>query len=214
MTLSVGAPARCLALAAALALPLFDVAAAPAVPGGEEACLQCHGKLVERKVVHGAVRIQCAACHDAIDASVTPHRVKGGLAKGMANQGAAQCLACHEKGLFEGKVVHAPVAAGMCLVCHDPHASDNPAMLKKAPAAQCLDCHPEVAKGPHVIAGFSRAGHPLGGEARKAGPPPEDPLRAGRPFYCASCHEPHRSELPRLNRLPKGMDSCRKCHKM
>ena len=40
------------------------------------------------------------------------------------------------------------------------------------------------------------------------------PLRPGKPFYCVSCHEPHRSEQPRLNRVGQGMNSCSKCHKI
>jgi predicted CXXCH cytochrome family protein len=82
--------------------------------------------------------------------------------------------------------------------------------LKAEPATLCLDCHPDIKKGPHVIAGFTRSGHPLGNDKKEA----QDPLRPGKKFYCASCHEPHRSELPKLNRFGKGMVACQQCHKM
>jgi predicted CXXCH cytochrome family protein len=120
------------------------------------------------------------------------------------------CLGCHKKELFQGKVVHAPVESGKCQVCHNPHDSANVALLKMEPAALCLDCHSEINKGPHVIAGFSRNGHPLGNEKKVA----QDPLHPGKKFYCNSCHEPHRSERPKLNRFPLGMESCMTCHKM
>lgn len=174
-------------------------------------CSKCHAPLFQRKSVHGAVPMGCRTCHVEMDAA-SPHQVRGKVAKGLAGEPLALCNDCHEKRLYEGKVVHAPVAAGICLVCHDPHASDHAGLLRKPPATLCLDCHPEIAKTPHVIAGFSRSGHPLGEEGRER--PAQDPLRPGKKFYCAACHEPHRSELPALNRFPKGMSSCRNCHRM
>ncbi len=108
--------------------------------------------------------------------------------------------------------MHGPVAAGKCMDCHDPHASDNAGLLKKEPAALCLDCHADVKKKPHVDRRVLRRRAPAG--RREEGEAAEDPLRRGKPFYCASCHEPHRSELPRLNRFGKGMSACQKCHKM
>jgi predicted CXXCH cytochrome family protein len=197
------ARAACVAILAALLAP------AHAADGDE--CAKCHAALFQKSSVHGAVSLGCKSCHVPMDAE-SPHKVRGKVAKGLPMEANAQCLTCHEKKHFEGKVVHGPVAAGLCLACHDPHASDHLGLLRKPPAEQCLDCHPEVSKGPHVIAGFSRSGHPLGenGKTKQT----EDPLRPGRKFYCVSCHEPHSSELPRLNRFPKGMDSCLKCHRM
>ncbi len=192
-----------LVLALAYALP---------VQAKDEACLKCHAALAAKKVVHAAVHMGCATCHAELDASAVPHKAKGkGKAtKGLSAEGPALCAKCHDKKLFEGKIVHGPVAAGLCLGCHDPHDSDNIGLLKKKPAALCLDCHPDIAKGPHVIAGFSRSGHPLGNDNKEV----PDPLRPGKTFYCASCHEPHRSDLPKLSRFGKSMTSCQKCHKM
>jgi predicted CXXCH cytochrome family protein len=175
----------------------------------DKPCLECHAELAQKKVVHAAVHMGCAICHAELDASRMPHRSKGKMAKGLAADGPALCANCHDNKLFEGKIVHGPVAAGMCLGCHDPHGSDNIGLLKKEPATLCLDCHPDIRKGPHVIAGFTRSGHPLGNDAREV----QDPLRPGKKFYCAGCHEPHRSELPKLTRYGKGMESCQKCHK-
>lgn len=194
---------------AAAAFLLACQQAAAADPGQE--CLKCHEKIVAHKVVHGAVQMGCAACHANLDASTTPHRSTGRAPKGLAAEPPALCMNCHESKLFEGKVVHGPVAAGLCTACHDPHGSDNNAMLAKPGAALCLDCHPDVKKKPHVIVGFGGGGHPLGDVPKAT--PVMDPLRPARAFYCAACHEPHRSGLPALTRFPRGMASCQNCHK-
>lgn len=152
----------------------------------------------------------CKTCHAEIDASAMPHKSKGKFAKGLSAEVPAHCGTCHEAKLFQGKVVHGPVAAGLCTGCHNPHATDNAGLLVKAPATLCLDCHVDAKKKPHAIVGFSGGGHPLGDAKKEVA----DPLRGGKPFYCAACHEPHRSKLPRLTRFDKGMGSCRKCHKM
>lgn len=190
-------------LVATLALP---------ARAADNPCLACHAALAQKKVVHAAVHMGCGSCHAKLDASVVPHKPTGKFAKGLSAEVPALCADCHDKDLFEGKVVHGPVAAGACLGCHNPHASDHQGLLKTEPATLCLDCHSDIAKGPHVIAGFTRSGHPLGNE--KKGKEADDPLRPGKKFYCAGCHEPHRSELPKLNRFGKGMVSCQKCHKM
>ena len=201
------APLACVAiLAVSFALP---------ARAQEKPCAECHAAIVQKTVAHK----NCAGCHVGLDASVTPHKSPGKSAKQLAEEGPALCLTCHDKKLFEGKVAHAPVQAGLCLFCHNPHSSDYQGLLKLDKALLCLDCHPEIKKGPHVIAGFSSSGHPLGDVARRTdekGNPQfaEDPLRPGKKFYCASCHEPHRSEFQKLTRSPaRGMEICQKCHK-
>jgi predicted CXXCH cytochrome family protein len=173
-------------------------------------CSKCHADLVQKKVVHAAVQMGCKTCHDQLDAGAVPHKSKGKFAKGLSAEPPALCTNCHESKMFQGKVIHGPVAAGMCVACHNPHASDNVGLLTKEPAALCLDCHSDVKKRPHLVVGFSGGGHPMG-DAKKA-KEVADPLRPGKPFYCAACHEPHRSDLPRLARFGKGTSSCQKCH--
>lgn len=175
-------------------------------------CFRCHAELVKKSVVHAAVRTGCKTCHDQLDTTSVPHKSTGMAPRGLSAEAPALCGRCHEKGLFDGKVVHGPVAAGTCGACHDPHASDNVGLLTKVPAALCLDCHAAVGKKPHLIVGFSGGGHPLGdvGKSKETA----DPLRSGKPFYCAACHEPHRSDRPALGRFDKGMQSCQACHKM
>ncbi|MDD5176538.1 MAG: cytochrome c3 family protein [Sterolibacterium sp.] len=195
----------------AYALVLALIGALPAQAAEDNPCLKCHAKLAEKKEVHAAVHMGCNSCHAQLDASVVPHKSKGKFAKGLSAEGPALCAHCHDNKIFKGKFVHAPVEAGMCLGCHDPHSSEYLGLLKNEPALLCLDCHPDVKKGPHVISGISRSGHPLGNDKKEA----QDPLRPGKKFYCGSCHEPHRSEFTKLSRFSiKGMMICQNCHKM
>lgn len=186
--------------------------AAAAEAAGDKACTQCHAQYAKKKYMHGALEKGCAKCHGDIDGSRTPHVPTGRLILKQTSDQVRLCTSCHDRALSEGKVVHAPVATGNCLGCHDVHASDHVGLLVKEPVALCLDCHPEVRQGPHVIAGFSRTGHPLG--ELRSGQRPIDPLRPGREFYCVSCHEPHRSQAPHLNRFGPSTGSCVQCHKM
>ena len=182
--------------------------ASPAVLA-EDACVGCHEAQVTGAFVHAASNMGCESCHAGVQPGAGHGRGSGlGLATEDIPQ---QCGACHEAELFEGRNVHAPVAAGECLACHEVHVSSSPGLLKMAPAALCLDCHANVKQAPHVVAGFSSRGHPLGDEARLQGV--QDPLRPGKPFYCGSCHEPHASESVRLVRGP-GPFGCQKCHPM
>lgn len=193
------------ALALAVALPVL---AQDKAQDKDKTCLECHAAVMQKKVVHAAVYMGCSSCHTEVAVYTVPHKSRSRTAKQRSAENAAMCASCHDKKLFEGKVVHAPIAAGECTDCHDPHASDNQGLLKKEPATLCLDCHPDIKKGPHVVAGFSRAGHPLGDEKKGA----KDPLRTGKAFYCGSCHEPHSSERPKLNRFGLGMVACQNCH--
>lgn len=187
-----------------------EAASAPA-DGLDGACRGCHGKIFRKKVVHGAMQMPCSTCHDAVDTRPIPHKRTGLLGHGLSTEVPALCVQCHDKGLFEGAFVHAPVAGGQCLLCHDPHSSDQVAMLRKPPAALCLDCHAAVGESAHVLSG-STAGHPTGRETRRNGPA-EDPLRPGRPFYCAGCHEPHRAAIAPLSRVSEISEACPKCHR-
>lgn len=190
---------------------LLATAFAVPVHAQEAECTQCHGGLLAKAFVHEAVSKGCSTCHAPLDESVKPHKVAGDFRSRLATDSAALCAKCHPKEHFQGPVTHGPVAAGNCLACHNPHASDHQGLLRKEPATLCLDCHPDVKKRPHVIVGFSSNGHPLGDEKRSK--EVFDPLRPGKKFYCAACHEPHRSERPRLARFDKGMKSCQGCHK-
>jgi predicted CXXCH cytochrome family protein len=192
----------------ALALAL-GAACASAYGATDEACLKCHAEVTQKKVVHAALERGCVSCHAGLTAT-DAHTTQPRTNKRRTIVAAEHCMDCHEKENFEGKFVHGPVTDGTCSACHDPHSSDQVGLLTMAPAKLCLDCHEAVGKGPHVVAGFSSKGHPLGD--RKDGTFADDTLRPGKPFYCASCHEPHASRYAALLRFdPKGL-FCQKCH--
>ncbi|MDD5029984.1 MAG: cytochrome c3 family protein [Rhodoferax sp.] len=171
-------------------------------------CLYCHRTMTKKKVVHAAVHMGCPSCHDNLDVSRVPHLNKGPFAKGLRAEVPALCISCHEQALFEGNMVHAPVNTGLCLDCHNPHTSNYPGLLNMKPASLCLNCHSDIENSEHLISGLSTKGHPLGNSKEVA----PDPKRPGKMFYCASCHEPHRSTLPKLTRYGDGMTSCQTCH--
>ncbi|PKO57995.1 MAG: hypothetical protein CVU24_17975 [Betaproteobacteria bacterium HGW-Betaproteobacteria-18] len=192
-----------LATVFALLLAATELAAA-------ESCQYCHRSMTNNKTVHAAIHMGCRLCHDKLDVSKVPHLNKGPFPKGLRAEVPALCISCHEQALFEGNRVHAPVNTGMCLECHDPHGSNYPGLLKMKPASLCLNCHPDIENSAHLVQGISSNGHPLGNTKKDI----EDPKRPGKTFYCASCHEPHRSTLPKLTRYGVGMTSCQTCHQM
>jgi len=185
-------------------------------------CYGCHDKAqFTKKNVHAAVGMGCTGCHN-------PHSSKN--AKLLISESPDLCFTCHEKAAFSKKNIHAPVAGGMCLDCHSPHSTDQTALLRKKPIEVCLECHADIPKKPHAIAGFGAKGHPLGfpiiikkKSKKDTDKNPDrdelvimDPARKDKPFYCASCHNPHSSEFPSLFRYKasSAMELCITCHKM
>jgi len=171
-------------------------------------CLYCHRQMTTSKTVHAAVHMGCQTCHVNLNVRKMPHLNQGPFPKGLRAAVPALCISCHEQALFEGNMVHGPVNTGFCLECHDPHGSNYPGLLKMKPALLCLNCHPDIKDSIHVVQGISTIGHPLGNIRENV----EDPKRPGKTFYCASCHEPHSSTLPKLTRYGVGMTSCQTCH--
>lgn len=195
--------------AAVLAL----VAAAIALPAAAQdaSCRGCHARLLRKHVVHAAMQMGCATCHEeTAGLNAMPHKRTG--RKGLAVQPPALCARCHADAPFSGRYVHAPAGGGQCLLCHDPHSSDQHGLLRKPPSLLCVECHGDM-DGAHVLAGTSK-GHPMGlPETRRTMPVVDDPLRAGRPFSCVSCHEPHRADTPKLTRFADASEACGKCHR-
>ena len=211
-----------------------------ALPG---LCFQCHKRNDESKFVHGAVKVgDCPVCHQA-HSSPNPtllaesssaalcfrchadditgrafvhkpvgegkcldcHQSHGADHRFNLKNGprAAACVSCH-KGKGEGKVKHAVLETYGCTACHDPHASGNGFQLIKPVNELCQTCHADKKDGAHITT-FAAGGHPVSGDW--------DPRRKDRSFSCASCHDPHGSDNPRLFYFGKdSFEMCASCH--
>ncbi|MGE5653772.1 MAG: cytochrome c3 family protein, partial [Bacillota bacterium] len=159
-------------------------------------CFVCHqDDLTGRKVIHAPVVKGCDQCHDAHGAQ-NRNALKVG-------EGKAGCYKCH-KPVDTGKNKHAALERYGCTGCHDPHGTDEPSMMGQKVNVLCKGCHPSQDER-HVTA-LAPNGHPIGGNL-------VDPKRDGRGFTCASCHNPHGSDSPKLLRLGSTpMESCAWCH--
>jgi predicted CXXCH cytochrome family protein len=104
------------------------------VSAAELPCLQCHKSKKAGKVVHSAVEMGCATCHNE------PHRNEKPELDLTASV-PDLCFQCHDAGMFQKKSVHSAVAAGMCTSCHNPHSSDLEKLLTDTPPGLCYGCH-------------------------------------------------------------------------
>ncbi len=163
---------------------------------GAALCFRCHADdLTGRNSTHApAAQGKCLACHD-------PH---GSANKGNLRQGSgdAVCLSCHAQAVDAGKNKHPAVEIKGCTGCHDPHGAGGATLLSTTVPKLCGECHDQQ-DGLHVST--------IGGGHRISGVP--DPRRPGKELSCASCHNPHSSDSPKLFRFGADtMESCDGCH--
>lgn len=182
--------ARVIRIAAALSFSLawLDAAAAPPIEpiDTEASCMEsCHQEFGTQAYVHKPAKTgtRCTDCHKPTEAN--RHAFQP-----TPKQSAEQCIDCHDKELYQGKVVHGPVAEGQCTDCHDPHQSEFAGLLKQDPPEQCFACHDSALRDPqghllpatkHVFESKQAVRHP--------------PFARGE---CSECHLPHVSASPRL----------------
>ncbi|RJQ47948.1 MAG: hypothetical protein C4538_04690 [Nitrospiraceae bacterium] len=164
-------------------------------------CFSCHKSLTLYPFVHGPAAVwSCLSCHEFQAKPV--YSVKKPDTK--------LCFICHvqeQEEWYSKKYFHGPFNIEGCAICHDPHASGTPFNLVKPVWDLCVGCHSDKQSGEHIVAGFSDIHqHPTRGKP--------DPLRKGMELSCASCHEPHASNSPKLWRLDagSGLTLCKKCH--
>lgn len=152
-------------------------------------CYTCHDRgLFEMKFVHGPVAIgACTVCHD-------PHSTSH---PGLLTQSSASlCTDCHSEMQPTGvaaRRMHKPMEDG-CITCHNPHASDVKYHLHASTPDLCYSCHPGMQD--MVESAAVRHG-PVGGDFADGG--------------CTSCHTPHFSHLPKLQRQTQPQ-MCLSCH--
>ncbi len=167
----------------------------------EGKCTDCHNPHASKNpklIVEGKEHIpfgsrSCEMCHAKTAADGKP------ALKAIPSD---SCFVCHSnfRKLDKSPVVHSPFSSGDCSTCHNPHVSGRPALIRKPLADICFGCHEESLKDTHPV-----ARHPT---SRDKLP---DPRRAGKPFDCASCHEPHASATAKLMRADI-FTLCGECH--
>lgn len=176
------------------------------VPTGkvEALCFDCHvnnKKWSSMTHIHGPVGTgDCTICHD-------PHGSSSEFQLWADGKGKL-CVVCHEemkKYLDPGQktiVVHGIMNAQGCGACHSPHATNYRFQLFGEINDLCVSCHISLAG---VTQGHPVQNHIVTGKS--------DPRRAGYPFTCTSCHNPHGSAYKYLLIGDvRGGRVCVKCH--
>ena len=168
----------------------------------EGACTACHNPHASKNaklIVEGKEHIpfgsrSCEMCHAKTGADGKP---------ALKKTPEESCFVCHSnfRKLDKSPVVHQPFSSGDCSTCHNPHVSKRAALIRKPLVEICFGCHDAELKDAHPI-----ARHPTAREDKA------DPRREGKPFNCASCHEPHASRVPKLMRGDI-FTLCGECHK-
>jgi predicted CXXCH cytochrome family protein len=100
------------------------------------------------------------------------------------------CFQCHDKALFNKRIIHKPLAEGKCISCHNPHAARHEGLLQENLKDLCLSCHKNVLdiKNKDVVV--------------------HEPVQKGE---CTRCHDPHSSNYKGLMR-GKLVETCLECH--
>ncbi len=171
------------------------------VAAATSTCYSCHKRLADSAYVHGPVAVwSCLSCHDR-DAEPV-YSVK--------KPDTDVCFNCHTEQKIDWaakKYSHGPVTIGKCAICHSPHGSENEFNLHKPTWEMCVNCHAEKGTGQHVLgSAYSAEGHPTRNRP--------DPVRIGKELSCASCHNPHASNILHLWSfdVPDMFALCKKCH--
>ncbi|MBI4061909.1 MAG: sigma 54-interacting transcriptional regulator [Elusimicrobia bacterium] len=168
----------------------------------EGRCTDCHNPHASKNaklIVEGKEHVpfgsrSCEMCHAKTTADGKP---------ALKKLPEDSCFVCHSdfRKLHKNPVVHPPFSSGDCTTCHNPHVSGRGALIRRPLADICFGCHDEELKDAHPV-----ARHPTSREGKA------DPRREGKPFNCASCHEPHASQTPKLMR-GSIFTMCEECHK-
>ena len=96
------------------------------------------------------------------------------------------CAYCHSTKL-QKKHKHGAISE-KCTFCHVPHnaTTENPSRLSNKINDLCLSCHDDASLE-----------HPAEGHPHHA---EKDPVHPEKEFSCASCHNPHSSDMTKLFR--------------
>ena len=176
-------------------------AQAQATPAGWSAtdCQGCHEKALNvqfQKSAHAKLGESCASCHP----NVAEHVKSGGgeptpaVKKLTAQQINTTCLECHEKdGQANYRTSMHDRRNVACTSCHSVHSPKTArAQLKTSVDADtCYTCHKSMRSK------SMRTSH--------------HPVREGK-MSCASCHNPHDGERPKMLKADTVNELCYTCH--
>jgi len=181
-------------------------------------CYGCHqeskfkGSTIHKPVAGG----MCIACHN-------PH--SSNSKKLLISELPDVCYTCHDKGNFTKKHLHKVINLIGCVTCHNPHVSNNPSLLTNPINDVCINCHKKQGSGQHIVSLPRGKVHPIKDvidistlKMIKTPDPKNpklniempDPKVPGKQLSCASCHNPHSSDYPKLFQVQR---ICLKCHK-
>jgi predicted CXXCH cytochrome family protein len=151
-------------------------------------CLECHAKVVEKKVIHKPVAEGCDKCHKSNGKEHPKNEVDGFELILPVPQ---LCYTCHEEKSILKEQVHSPIKEGDCLSCHDIHSSKGEHLLSTAPPGLCFSCHTDLKK--------------------KIEASPVQHAAVKEMKACINCHSPHSSSQKKI--LVKAQpDLCYSCH--
>jgi len=166
-------------------------------------CQGCHDKAMNpvfQKTEHAKLAETCAKCHQNVGEHAKAQMsgdAKGpvpSLKKLTAQQVNSTCLECHEKGgqaTYRSSMHDRRNVA--CTACHSVHSPKTAkAQLKTAVEADtCYTCHKS--------------------ERSKSMRTSHHPVREGK-MGCASCHNPHEGDRPKMLKADSVNELCYTCH--
>ncbi|HXC06058.1 MAG TPA: cytochrome c3 family protein, partial [Bacteroidia bacterium] len=156
-------------------------------PPATNACLECHQKVLEKKMAHKPVLEGCDKCHKSNGREHPKEEDTFELVMPVPQL----CYSCHDEKNIMKAVVHAPLKEGDCLSCHDMHSSKNEHLLSVPPPGLCFSCHNDLKKK------FESSPVQHGAVKEDKG--------------CVNCHNPHSSGEKKLMQQ-KEPDLCFSCH--
>ena len=106
------------------------------------ACIECHKKIVSKSTIHGPVSIDCTSCHTSNGVKHPQKNVEGFT---LIKQGSELCYSCHKDThttITSNKYIHSVIKKKKdCLGCHEIHSSNNSKLVSSKTPALCLSCH-------------------------------------------------------------------------
>ncbi len=153
----------------------------------EKNCLDCHGKLVQKNLVHQPVSGTCMNCHKS-NGKAHPSEDWEGFA--LTEKLPQLCYNCHSD-TYNQAHIHPPVKEGDCLSCHDVHSSPNKHLISQQVPEQCYFCHTDLRKSVETSAVIHGA------------------MKEGT--SCLNCHSPHGSGVKKIL-LAEEQNTCMNCH--